>query len=159
MPPTVNTLYCRHPWGCELVTSIARVRNSGNLFQSTVCNLILREFSCSPYYRGVRNSEVSARQKLTILVIKKKDPCHNSLDISWPLFFLVSLISILSHDTVQLHRIQKELMHCLACRTGVIFCVFQASEGKRETRVTGGAPRAFPRSPEKRKKNNACSAG
>ena len=58
----------------------------------------------------------------------------------------------------------------LACRTGVIFCVFQASEGKREvnakceTRATGGAPlpsrvsrtsrspRACPRSPGKRKK-------
>ena len=38
---TVNSLYCGHPRGGELVSLIARVRNSGNLFQSNVCNLFL----------------------------------------------------------------------------------------------------------------------
>ena len=38
---TVNSLYCGHPWDRELVSLIARVRNSGNLFQSNVCTLFL----------------------------------------------------------------------------------------------------------------------
>ena len=38
---TVNSLYCGHPRNRELVYLIARVRNSRNLFQSNVCNLIL----------------------------------------------------------------------------------------------------------------------
>ena len=37
----VNSLYCGHPRDRELVSLIARVRNSGNLFQSNVCNLFL----------------------------------------------------------------------------------------------------------------------
>ena len=32
-------------------------------------------FSCCPYYRGVRNSEVSARQELTVNA--NKDPFSN----------------------------------------------------------------------------------
>ena len=42
------------------------VHNSGNLFQSIVCNLFCRGFSCFPYYRGVRNSKVSVRRELTV---------------------------------------------------------------------------------------------
>ena len=37
---TVNSLYCRHPWDCELESLIARVRNSRKLFQSNVCKII-----------------------------------------------------------------------------------------------------------------------
>ena len=40
-PITVNFLYCGHPWDRELVSLIARVRDSGNLFQSNVCNVFL----------------------------------------------------------------------------------------------------------------------
>ena len=40
-PSTVNSLYCGHPRDRELVSLIARVRNSVNLFQSNVCNLFL----------------------------------------------------------------------------------------------------------------------
>ena len=49
---------------------IVRVHNTciGNIFQSNV-NVIYfcRGFSCCPYYRGVCNSEVSARQELTVI--------------------------------------------------------------------------------------------
>jgi len=38
---TVNSLYCGHCGDLELVSSLARVRNSGSLFQSNVCNLFL----------------------------------------------------------------------------------------------------------------------
>ena len=38
---TVNSLYCGHCGDLELVSSLARVRNSEGLFQSNVCNLFL----------------------------------------------------------------------------------------------------------------------
>ena len=38
---TVNSLYCGHCRDLELVSSLARVCNSGSLFQSYVCNLFL----------------------------------------------------------------------------------------------------------------------
>ena len=38
---TVNSLYCGHCRDLELVSLLARVRNSGSLFQSNVCNLFL----------------------------------------------------------------------------------------------------------------------
>ena len=38
---TVNSLYCGHCGDLELVSSLARVRNSGSLFQSIICNLFL----------------------------------------------------------------------------------------------------------------------
>ena len=34
-------LTCGHPQDHELVSLIARVRNTGNLFQSNVCNLLI----------------------------------------------------------------------------------------------------------------------
>ena len=37
---TVNFLYSGHCRDLELVSSLARVRNSGSLFQSNVCNLV-----------------------------------------------------------------------------------------------------------------------
>ena len=37
---TVNSLYSRHCRDLKLVSSLARVRNSGSLFQSNVCNLV-----------------------------------------------------------------------------------------------------------------------
>ena len=36
---TVNSLYCGHCRDLESVSSLARLRNSGSLFQSNVCNL------------------------------------------------------------------------------------------------------------------------
>ena len=36
---TVNSLYCRHCGDVESVSSLARVRDSGSLFQSNVCNI------------------------------------------------------------------------------------------------------------------------
>ena len=36
---TVNSLYSGHCRDLKLVSSLARVRNSGSLFQSNVCNL------------------------------------------------------------------------------------------------------------------------
>ena len=45
------------------------VRSSRNLVQSNVCNsFFFQGFSCCPYYRGVRNSEVSARRVLTVIL-------------------------------------------------------------------------------------------
>ena len=38
---TVNSIYCGHCRDLELVSSLARVRNSEGLFQSNVCNLFL----------------------------------------------------------------------------------------------------------------------
>ena len=38
---TVNSLYSGHCRDLELVSSLARVRNSGSLFQSNVCILFL----------------------------------------------------------------------------------------------------------------------
>ena len=65
---TVNSLYCGHPRDRELASVIARVHNSRNLFQSNVCYLFLPGFSCCLYCRGVRNSEVSARWELSVLL-------------------------------------------------------------------------------------------
>ena len=42
----------------EEVSSLQRVRNSGSLFQSNVCDLFSRGFSCCPFYRGVRKARV-----------------------------------------------------------------------------------------------------
>ena len=64
---TVNSLYSGHRRDLKLVSSLARVRNSGNLFQSNVCNLFFPGiYSCCPFYWGVRYSEVSARRELTV---------------------------------------------------------------------------------------------
>ena len=38
---TVNSFYSGHCRDLEVVSSLARVRNSGSLFQSNVCNLFL----------------------------------------------------------------------------------------------------------------------
>ena len=53
---TVNSLYCGHPRDRELVSLIARVRNSGNLFQSVI--YFCRGFSYCPYYRDARKVRV-----------------------------------------------------------------------------------------------------
>ena len=53
---TVKSLYCGHNRGLEVVSLLARVRNSGSLFQSNVCNLFSREFRCCPFYRDVRKA-------------------------------------------------------------------------------------------------------
>ena len=48
------------------MSSLVRVRKSGSLFQSNVCNLFFPGINCCPFYRGVRYSEVSARRELTV---------------------------------------------------------------------------------------------
>ena len=48
----------------ELVSSLARVRNSGSLFQSNVC---CRGFNYCPFFGGARYSGVTARRDLTVL--------------------------------------------------------------------------------------------
>ena len=53
VPTTVNSLYCLHPWDRELVFSIARVRNSGTLFPSNICNLFCQGFSQAVCIIGV----------------------------------------------------------------------------------------------------------
>ena len=54
--------YPRLPPGRQLplciVSSFPRVHNSGSLFQANVCSLFWLEFSCCPYYRGVRKARV-----------------------------------------------------------------------------------------------------
>ena len=42
---TVNSLYSGHCRDLKLVSSVARVRNSGSLFQSNVCNFFARNLS------------------------------------------------------------------------------------------------------------------
>ena len=60
---SVDSLYCGHPWNCKLVSLIARVCNSGNLFQSNVCTL---------FWPGIKLIavvciiKVSTRQELTV---------------------------------------------------------------------------------------------
>ena len=61
-----NSLYCGPPRVRELVLLMARVRNSGIYFSQTFVIFLCRGFSCCPYYRGVCNSEVSARRELTV---------------------------------------------------------------------------------------------
>ena len=62
-------LYCGHPRDRKLLSLIARVRNSGNLFQSNQYVIYFCQgFSCCPHYRGVGNSEVSAIQHLISVV-------------------------------------------------------------------------------------------
>ena len=65
---TINSLYCGHHRDRELVSLIASVRPAiaGIYFSQTSVIYFCRGFSCCPYYRGVRNSEVSARQELTV---------------------------------------------------------------------------------------------
>ena len=67
-----NSLYCGHPRDRVLCSLLAKVRDSGNLFQSNICNLFFSGgLSCSRYYLGVRNGEVSAKKsrlsRLTIV--------------------------------------------------------------------------------------------
>ena len=59
---------CR-AWGQEsvLISVIARVRNTGSLFQSFLYVFRRGAGSC-PHSRGVCNSEVSARRELTVYV-------------------------------------------------------------------------------------------
>ena len=64
---TVKSPYKGHCGDLELLSSLARVRNSGSLFQPNICTFFCLGFSCCPYYRGVRYSEVSARRELTVL--------------------------------------------------------------------------------------------
>ena len=63
---TVNSLYSGNCSDLKLVSSLARVRNSGSLFQSNVCTYFCPGFSCFPYHQGVRYSGVSPRRKLTV---------------------------------------------------------------------------------------------
>ena len=87
---TVNSLYSGHCRDLKLVSSLARVRNSESLFQSILCNFFYRGFSCCPYYRGVHNSGVSARRKLTVTADGVVWNCTMgllsllSLAIAWP---------------------------------------------------------------------------
>ena len=37
---TVNSFYSRHCWDLELLSSLPRVRYSGNLFQSNICKIL-----------------------------------------------------------------------------------------------------------------------
>ena len=59
----VTSLYSGHCRDLELVSLLARVRNSGSLCQSIYFCL---GFSCCPYYWGVRYSGVSARRELSL---------------------------------------------------------------------------------------------
>ena len=75
LPPTnsvklmgykVNSLYCRHCGDLELVSSSAKVPNSGNVFQSNICNLFLAWDVAAVRIISVRFIEVSARRELTV---------------------------------------------------------------------------------------------
>ena len=50
---TVNSLYSGHCRDLELMSSLARVRNSGSLFQSNVCNLFLPRILAAVIIMGV----------------------------------------------------------------------------------------------------------
>ena len=60
----VNSLYCGLCIDLEEVSSLQRVRNSGSLFQSNVCDLFSGGFSCCPFYRGVRKARVDCNTLL-----------------------------------------------------------------------------------------------
>ena len=75
LPPTnivklmgfkVNSLYFRRCGDLELVPSLARVRNSGNVFQSNICNLFLAWDVAAVRIIRVRFIAVSARWELTV---------------------------------------------------------------------------------------------
>ena len=54
---TVNSLYCGHPRDRELVSLTVTVRNSGNLFQSNICNLLLPGIKLQPVLLGCPRGE------------------------------------------------------------------------------------------------------
>ena len=64
------SFFSGHCRDLELVSSLARVRNSGALFQSNVCKqFLVGTYSCCLYYQSVRYSGVSgARRMLTVYV-------------------------------------------------------------------------------------------
>ena len=68
---TVNSLYSGHCRDLKLVSSVARVRNSGSLFQSNVCNsflpgiYLLSVLSGCPLQRGVRKARVDCMPIIT----------------------------------------------------------------------------------------------
>ena len=69
MRTTVNSLYSGHCRDLQLVSSLARVRSSGSLFQSNVCNLFF-----AGDLAAVRIIEVSARRELTVLGFFSSEP-------------------------------------------------------------------------------------
>ena len=68
-PNTVNSLCSGQCRDLELLSSLARVRNSRSLFQSMQMSVICFRWgiSCCPFYRGVLYNGVSARWELTVL--------------------------------------------------------------------------------------------
>ena len=64
---TVSSLYSGHCGDLELVSSLARVRKSGSLFQSNVC---CRGFNYCPFFGGVRYSGVTSRRDLIVLDLR-----------------------------------------------------------------------------------------
>ena len=65
---TVNSLHGRHYGDLQLVSSLARVRNDGSLFQSNIYNIIITDnlFIFALDLAAVRIIRVSARQELTV---------------------------------------------------------------------------------------------
>ena len=64
---TVNSHHRGHCRDLKLFSLLARVRLSGSVFQSNVCNLYYLGFSCCSYYSGV-----SARRELIVLRLHLK---------------------------------------------------------------------------------------
>ena len=65
---TLHSLYSRHHRDLKLLSLLARVRNSGSLLRSNICNSFLAEISYS-LYGVVRHNGVSLRRELTVLGI------------------------------------------------------------------------------------------
>ena len=65
---TVNSYYCGHPRDRQRESFRA---GTFTYFSQTSVIYFCQIFSYCPYYRGVRNSEVSARQELTVISIKE----------------------------------------------------------------------------------------
>ena len=82
---TVNSIYCGHCRDLELVSSLARVRNSESLFQSNVCNLfspgiqlLVSVLSECPLQRGVFEARVGCNRKETSLPVEVR--CSKKTD-------------------------------------------------------------------------------
>ena len=87
---TVNSLYSGQYRDLDLVSLSARARNSESLFQSILCNFFTGDLAAFLFYRGVHNSEVSSRRKLTVTADGVVWNCTMgllwllSLAIAWP---------------------------------------------------------------------------
>ena len=69
---TVKSPYKGHCGDLELLSSLARVRNCGSLFQPNICTFFAWGLAAVRIIVVVRYSEVSARRELTVFAWRER---------------------------------------------------------------------------------------